>query len=139
MSDRTTLLALAERCEQTAGPDRLLDAEIALTQDYTFAQRYPERRQWWRRPDGRRVAHDPRKDYPPNYTSSLDAALTLVPEGRAWTVGQNLHHWHWQASINALNDAGNPTSIGFGGPCGWPALALCAAALRARAVLGEKR
>jgi hypothetical protein len=28
MSDRTTLLALAERSEQAVGPDRVLDAEI---------------------------------------------------------------------------------------------------------------
>jgi hypothetical protein len=28
MTDRATLLALAERCEQAAGPDRVLDADI---------------------------------------------------------------------------------------------------------------
>jgi hypothetical protein len=133
MSDNITLLTLAERCEQAAGPDRELDAEIALAIGYTREKKGRERIAWWRNPKGQQLGYDGWHNFPPSFTASLDAAVTLVPEGRAWTVGQNLHHWHWQASINALNDEGNPTSIGFGGPCGWPALALCAAALRARA------
>jgi hypothetical protein len=137
MTDPITLLALAERCEQAVGPNNGLDAEIALAIGYTHERRGTERACWWRTPAGQQLAYVGYKNHPPFFTGSLDAAVTLVPEGRAWTVGQNLHHWFWQASINALNDDGNPTSIGFGGPCGWPALALCAAALRARAAAHE--
>jgi hypothetical protein len=83
MTDRTTLLALAERCEQAAGPDRELDAEIAValfggeiiwkTANWTM-DFYP----------ARRVQNS---DYIggyqnaaiPVYTESLDAAVTLYP------------------------------------------------------------
>jgi hypothetical protein len=115
MTDHTTLLALAERCEQAAEVDQkavmlaVVDAfKLPSKQHYSIIRMI-------------------------KVGAYESAAIALVPEGRAWTVVQNLHHWHWQASINALNDEGTPTSIGFGGPCGWPALALCAAALRARA------
>jgi hypothetical protein len=117
MTDPITLLALAERCEQAAGPDKELDFTI----DNFMLKHGPE---------ADRI-RNPRYVLP--YTASLDAAVTLVPEGRAWTLGQNIHHWYWQANINALNDDGSPTSLGFGGPCNYPALALCAAALRAKA------
>jgi hypothetical protein len=61
----------------------------------------------------------------PRYTASLDAALTLVPPW-SWRVG-NL------ASGRAFADLGTQKSL----QCiegATPALALCAAALRARAV-----
>jgi hypothetical protein len=119
MTDPATLLALADRCEQAAGPDRGIDAEIARFLILAGAEDIARSRYGW--------------SY---FTASLDAAVTLVPEGRAWTLGQNIHHLYWQANINALNDDGNPTSFGFGGPCNYPALALCSAALRARAAMG---
>ena len=132
MTDRATLLALAERCEQAAGPDRGLDQDITKLLVPRNAEPVHRSRYGWSFiVSGSGKGFEWLQNQP--YTASLDAAVTLVPEGRAWTVGQNVHHWHWQASINALNDEGSPTSIGFGGPCGWPALALCAAALRARA------
>ena len=125
MSD---LDALLTRLRAAAGADRWLDVEIARAvgadlghaagmHDALLAQPFsPVRR----------------------YTSSVDAALTLVPEGKAWTVGQNVHHWYWSASVNALDEDGAPKSIGWGGPSNSPALALCAAALQARMeALGE--
>lgn len=120
MTNPTTLLALAERCEQAAGPDRELDAEIAValfggeiiwkTANWTMDS-YP----------ARRVQNS---DYIggyqnaaiPVYTESLDAAVTLVPEGCGWMV------------------MGNASKVGVWPSHGaTPALALCAAALRARA------
>jgi hypothetical protein len=38
MSDRATLIALAERCEQAAGPDRELDVAIACALVLTGAE-----------------------------------------------------------------------------------------------------
>jgi hypothetical protein len=120
MTDRTTLLALAERCEQAAGPDRELDAEIAVglfggeiiwkTANYTMDQ-YPVRR-------------FQNSDYIGGYqnsgilayTESLDAAVTLVPEGCGWMV------------MNNAAKVGRWPSRGAS-----PALSICAAALRARA------
>lgn len=60
----------------------------------------------------------------PHYTSSVDSALTLVPEG--WWVHraeERTGHWEWtltDSEEHALGDAATP------------ALALCIAALRAR-------
>jgi hypothetical protein len=83
MTDPATLLTLAERCEQAAGPDRELDAEIAValfggeiiwkTANWTINS-YP----------ARRVKNS---DYVGGYqnaaiftyTESLDAAVTLYP------------------------------------------------------------
>jgi hypothetical protein len=62
----------------------------------------------------------------PHYTTSLDAALTLVPEGWRWKV-QQLRDGHYATLMRRARNGGkfivgpNP-----------PALALCIAALRAR-------
>lgn len=61
--------------------------------------------------------------YVPAYTESIDAALTLVPEGSAWTL---MRH------DNALYYAEcGPDSWQSNAPT--PALAICIAALKARA------
>jgi hypothetical protein len=122
MTTRATLEALLARVLKGTGPDRELDLDI----DDFMLKHGPESDQ----------SRNPRYVLP--YTASLDAALTLVPEGKAWTVGQNVHHWYWSASVNALDEDGAPKSIGWGGPSNSPALALCAAALQARMeALGE--
>ena len=97
--ERERLLALAERCETASGPDR--DLEIAI----------------WRlveRPD----AAESKVPLPwlANYTASLDAALTLVPEECGWMV------------MGCAAKVGRQPSRGA-----TPALALASAALRARA------
>lgn len=99
------LIELAERCEKAEGPDRELDLCI---------MRYAE--------NIGGAAENAK-----HYTASIDAALTLVPEGlqfylsrgdyaTAATVGRE-QEWHATAAT--------------------PALALCAAALRARAAQGS--
>jgi hypothetical protein len=62
----------------------------------------------------------------PAYTSSLDAALTLVPEGCDWQV--NGHGSAWIFGSRHAGADGNS-----------PALALCAAALRARLATQEQK
>lgn len=112
MTNKATLLALAERVEGLDGPDRELDADIMRATGLAGLK----------------------ADYAPHpYTASLDAAMTLVPEGDSFTVGQNVHHGHWVASVNYLDDDGAPQSRGCSNACRTGSLALCAAALRARA------
>jgi hypothetical protein len=98
------LTALAERCEQATGPDRKLDREIELAV-------MPER-----------VDPEPWETLAA-YTASLDAAMTLVPEGCIVTIGGGLG-----IGTSAIEVSGRI----FARKAATPALALCAAALRAR-------
>lgn len=120
------LIELAERCEKAEGPDRELDADIAQafghkvspqTANYTMEMFYAIE---WQKPH----PYAGMKEPCPAWTASLDAALTLVPPW-SWRVG-NL------ASGRAFADLGTQKSL----QCiegATPALALCAAAIRASA------
>ena len=98
MTDPATLITLAERCEQAARPDRELDFAIAAGVGW---------------PDSPNLHQHARR-----YTESLDAAVTLVPDGLGWMIMGNA------AKVGRLPSRGAT-----------PALALCAAALRARAAM----
>lgn len=65
-------------------------------------------------------------------TQSLDAATVVVPAGLCWTLGQNVHHLYWQASVNELGRDGTPVCRGYSGPSNSAPIALCIAALKAR-------
>lgn len=116
-----SLLALAERCEQAAGPDRGLDAEIA-----------------------RAVGHIPRSaDYEgtiktgdmawsngcgyeiPAYSASLDAAIALIPPGGDWRrlISDAM-------AVYSRNPYGQVAKR-YDGFAKEPPLAMCAACLRA--------
>lgn len=132
---RKVLLALAERCEKATGADRALDAEIAamlrVGTDHDWALKYPA---WIGKSDGRvhLEKHGP-SFAAPTYTVSLDAAMGLVPSAVTWGVGSGtLGHY---ARI-VLNE---PEAIHWSRDADTPALALCAAALRARATLDGSR
>jgi len=117
MTDKATLLALAERVEALDGPNRNLDADIMRATGLGGLK----------------------ADYAPHpYTASIDAALTLVPEG--WAV----ERWQiWPGEPSTLDLLETKRSGDQWVRDGWqgkvdacaatPALALCAAALRARA------
>lgn len=62
----------------------------------------------------------------PCFTTSLDAALTLVPEGKKWSVGTGPYY---EATVG----------LSYHGNCPSSALALCIAALKARAHPQEAR
>jgi hypothetical protein len=111
MTDRTTLLALAERCEQAAGPDRELDFAIAAGAGW---------------PDSPNLHQHARR-----YTESLDAAVTLVPDGWDFCISKG---WAEEAIVS-LAPAGMATEVVASATT--PAPALCAAALRARAAANE--
>lgn len=134
---------LAARIERAEGPDIALDCEVAIALNlapagYERAVVWGEPRPyWWDR-------SDPKADYwsVPAYTGSLDAAMQLIPEG--WHVYEanfgdpTRGKWYAQAYVCILpyqtNDAGWATADGArdGARAATPALALCAAALRAR-------
>lgn len=116
-------MTLIERLEAATGPDRELDAEIYCeARGLVFEDECPVRSSGKRVIDFRPVSH---------YTASIDAALTLVPEGLSWTCGKNLHHGYFAVSLNTLNERGAPESVAWA-DADYPAIALCIAALKAR-------
>lgn len=117
------LLKLAERCEAATAPDRDLDRlilkECGWLEVVSFAYS-------WQDPQGQMQKDAPRP------TASLDAAMTLIDDSEIWGVSKQEHNpgrdYYYHASVMPF------------GPKPWheakagtAALALCAAALRARA------
>lgn len=121
MTERhTELMRLAERCEAAREPSRRLDYDI-------FCACVPmgERAYW--EPDNREN----------HFTASLDAAMTLVPEGclhmarTLWDDGKTCG----QAMVSQYSDTpkGKFWAVDHAGLGATPALALCAATLKALA------
>jgi hypothetical protein len=111
-TDRSeSLIALAERCEKATGPNRELDWAIHVAIH----------------PDKVTVKRSHHYLYDEQYTASLDAAMTLVPEvWEPWDLNKG-QRWHF-----SLKRQGGKYPIVDGHADTWP-LAICAAALRARA------
>lgn len=115
------LLELAKRCEQATGPDRELDEAIQAAlagaeiewQEYAQKNAYHCGTRWINIGEIK------------PYTASLDAAMELVPEGMHGQVqfGNRPGAWVGHEGTDAPDFNVAVT----------PALALCAAALRARA------
>ncbi|BAL75978.1 hypothetical protein [Bradyrhizobium cosmicum] len=129
MSETAAMLeALAVRCKTATEADRMLDADIFL-ETGEFARRRITDARMLNRDYVRRLA----AVYGvPGFTSSIDAAISLIPEGCYWHIG----HGRTRAdeplggaaicapgSIEALAEAEGATV----------ALAICAAALMLRA------
>jgi hypothetical protein len=138
MNDNNTLLALAQRCEDAEGPDRELDTAV-------FAHLRPDLR-IADKADLDRFPGDPIRFTNgfllfkvPLFTASLDAALTLVPEGMIWML-TNSGTDHPTApdftKATAIVGDWRDTQLGLN-VAATPALALCAAALKARAAQGD--
>lgn len=120
---------LIERLEQATGPDRELDVEIvfALYPDIGAYQPHcrGEEPIFWNEPY--------RKQPCPEFTKSIDAALTLVPEEHAASV-------EWSPRYPGcawIYPPDNVDEISFEGEASNPAIALCIAALKAREALGK--
>lgn len=126
---------LIERLGKAVGPDKELDWDLALLAGW-------ERRDWdiasanlgWFAPGVPNVMHSD----PPRYTASIDAALTLVPDGWAWAVRE-----HRDCPPPHSDALAKVSRVAWGCPEGelyeqsqarhpTPAIALCIAALRAR-------
>lgn len=127
----SALLELASKCEAAAGPDRRLDAEIACVTK--FANRRPAEPNDF---DGKygydagNIKVETGFLMSDRYTASLDAAMTLVPEEALWSVGHV-----GDTSPGRFGATVMPFGPDKFGEAATPALALCAAALRARAIL----
>ena len=132
--------ALALRCEQATRPDRELDLAIwrAVTgEPWCWHVDFPAQTviTWDRY--GVEAAGNPIVSLD-ELTASLDAALTLVPEGMRPSVGQNVHHGYWHAFVQSIVDS-TPHQLGGAVSNTSGALALCAAAIRARAQMERGR
>lgn len=130
-SKADVLLRLAERCEREEPSWGLCcDIELAIVPGAI------DRRSW----DGSVAIGVGKRAYnPPAYTTSLDAAVTLVPEGWAWLV-----EWIGKPFTEGMARLWIPGSRTQGlrietvmATAKTPALALCAAALRALASLEQ--
>lgn len=143
MSDRGALIALAERVESLEGPDRVTDCDIrmAVLGDMPFGVVTDNRHQIVRSGtlseyidayrdvinlDGAISDEEIR-----HYTTSIDGALSLVPEGASWSITSALADEPPCATVVTMESTEH-------GLAESPALALTAAALRARAKTLEK-
>jgi hypothetical protein len=123
----TDLASLIERIEQAEGPSVELNHEIAAAVGWRAVPNPTAAGglvgKWW--------TPDQRMSELPPFTHSLDAAMTLVPEGALWTLEPDTAWVRW---IDHDHPAGvNEAQAGYNGREGKAtALALCAAALKAR-------
>jgi hypothetical protein len=116
---------LIERLEKAAGPDRQLDNAIEEAVDFP-----------------KPANPDDLPGYPPYFTASIDAALTLVPEHSTIRIA-NCHEGivGGHAWVAALKNPYMSFPEIFGEFCSTPdnrqsmAVALCIAALKARAAI----
>jgi hypothetical protein len=130
---KAALLELADRVEKATGNSWSLDKAIFLAVDVPMTVMGSKVISWFgdgpfgcNTEDGRRHL-----DYinAPNYTASLDAAMTLVPEGALFSVGHRGDDYPGQYIGTVMPLSGRILSTHSTAP----ALALTAASLRARA------
>jgi hypothetical protein len=126
----TTLNELAGRCEGAKAADRTLDGFIHanVTGEFTHATARERIAMGGIMTDGWEVLKNGEVWPLPRYTASLDAAMTLVPEGLS--VKLYAHPGESHADVYSLHPSKG--LLGEGEQAATPALALCAAALRAR-------
>lgn len=134
MTDKAALLALADKLEkateeQTRDREWRVEVRTAIA-DALFKRGTPDEfgkpRWWFSGWFGYELLEDA-----PNWLFSIDDAKTLVPEEMSPSIGQNVHHKHWNAFVLALKDD-EPVTVASA-TASFAAIAMCAAALRARA------
>lgn len=135
------IASIIERVEAASGPGRELDQAIycAVTaaQGHRINKLVGGELEVWPKRDDRFFTVQPGMVLP--YTASLDAAMTLVPEGWGWTVGDKspepslawceIDHLPWRKGYAWAVERKLIVQAAT------PALALCAAALRVRSAL----
>lgn len=135
MTDKATLLALAERVEALTGPDASTNADILRAFGWTSGNGGIAVR-----PDGSLSS------WVPDYLGSLDATMTLVPEGclfhvrSLWDGPETWGYAHVHTYAEDAEDCDGKRHLDdYVGNAATPALALTAAALRAHAAIaGEE-
>lgn len=128
----SVLLALADRCEKEE-PNRILDALVEIAADKS--------RPAWAHDSGEltvdgdcvRLSPTGVGWFPSHYTTSLDAAATLVPKDWRWLIRSDSDKADDLKPFARVSDAPLDTDKHFYGRAATPALALCVAALRALA------
>ena len=133
---------LIARLEAATGPCRGLDADIELASGNWTAHRYEA---WSRYQECGEACNPPiAVPCPPNrYTASIDAALTLVPEGWAFRLKQTTRYdqtcWTgdgqqpaWTVSLMPDDNKADNFMFYEHGGAATPALAIVIAALKAR-------
>lgn len=131
-----TLEALAMRCEKAGEPDRRIDRDIWRIVENVKSLAHDEEN--IRMTEARR-GHLFLSHIPP-FTASLDAAMTLVPPSDRWPWNITMATFYGSASVIPCHGGSygiNDPHAGHG-RAATPALALCAAALRARAMVDGK-
>lgn len=119
---------LIKRLEAATEGDRELDEQIAGALGYEVGTRQAnstmEIAWWWQGPHGREPL--------PRFTGSVDAALSLVPKNLRYGIQVALGY-----AFVGIKDGSilNPATKEWCGYAKTAALAICAAALRARASL----
>ena len=114
------LIELAERVEAMRRPDNGIDREIAFAVGWTRATPAGLKFEYWFDPNGKRAD-------PGDFTGSIDAAMTLVPDGYLAQVWRGIDG-EGSATCSQLKQINLPRVFGA-----IPAMALTSAALRARA------
>lgn len=116
---------LAERLEKASGPDQEIDGAICLALGWTLQKMKGDSRPYYRKPG---VTLYYMRSEPPAYTTSIDAALTLVPEGWTWDVDATAPELGIDWTLHAPSKHGRRIT----GTSEHAAIALCIASLRAR-------
>lgn len=126
---------LIERLEKATGPDRELDGLIAAATNKDPKCKI-EGHHWYFWVDDEELGENCTAGWMlggevPEFTKSIDAALTLVPEGQ-FVNALNQHQNVWRAEVgNAIRSYKGRSAI----PANSPAIALCIACLKAIAAL----
>lgn len=118
---------LIARLEAATGPDRELDRAIAMSLGWRHDP-HDGPYGTWTAPDGTR--HTTFNEW----TASIDAALTLVPEGMDWLICSRRRNFRDGYYVHIMD--GDVNRDGHSAGEAWhlaPAVALCIAALKARA------
>lgn len=120
------MIELIDRIEAATGADRDLNAAIAVASgQYVVSRHHPGM-----------FAHKDRPHqfsyFVPAYTASIDAAMGLVPDGWAWMVGCAPDFQRFFATLMTTDDAAPIEDETIDTNAATPALALCAAAMKAR-------
>jgi hypothetical protein len=130
---------LIAKLEAASEGGRALDREVfASLGTHVFEKRGNDVKPWWYPVDHNEVVFrigEPNyrsalRSYP-KFTTSLDAALTLVPEGYEWGVAKAGDDC---PGAYVDSGSGDDTTVHYGAT---PALALCVAALKARREGGD--
>lgn len=114
----TPQAALIERLQALTEPDRECDLELWWWCKASHS--------WLCPMDSDYKAHNLKMDDAPRYTASLDAALTLVPDGMDEEIKRARHRKGWRVNLWL------PEHVGYSADATSLAITICIAALKAR-------